>query len=95
MLLAAVLALVSSGAMAQVRCGNRDNIIEWLAAKYKETPVATGVANTGGLVEVLSTGEGKTWTIIVTMPQGKSCIVAAGEGWRIKQRATDDAEPQA
>ena len=28
-----------------------------------------GVTNTGGLVEVLSTGDGNTWTIIVTTPQ--------------------------
>ena len=53
-----------------------------LANKYKEAPVAVGVTNTGGLVEVYSTGDGNTWTIIVTTPQGMSCLVAAGEGWR-------------
>jgi hypothetical protein len=40
------------------------------------------VTNSGGLVEVLSDGKGGTWTIIVTTPQGMSCLVAAGEGWR-------------
>jgi hypothetical protein len=34
-------------------------------------------------VEVLSTGDGETWSIIITSPKGMSCLVAAGEGWRM------------
>ena len=44
------------------------------------------MTNTGGLVEVLTDGKGGTWTIIVTTPQGMSCLVAAGEGWRSMQQ---------
>jgi hypothetical protein len=74
-------------------CNTRDSVLSLLANKYKEAPVAVGVTNTGGLVEVLSTGDGNTWTIIVTTPQGMSCLVAAGEGWReLEQR---NVEPEA
>ncbi|MGF1593023.1 MAG: hypothetical protein ACFCUW_07075 [Kiloniellaceae bacterium] len=64
-----------------------------LQQKYKEQPVALGVTHNGGLVEVLSTGNGNTWSIIVTTPQGMSCLVAAGEGWRAMQQVA--AEPEA
>jgi hypothetical protein len=87
-------ALVASTASAQSQqCNERDRVLELLAKKYKESPVAAGVTNTGGLVEVLTDGKGGTWTIIVTTPQGMSCLVAAGEGWRsMEQLAT---EPEA
>ena len=58
---------VSSTAVAQVPCGERDAIVKWLGAKYKEAPVASGVGNKGNLVEVLSTRGGETWTVLVTL----------------------------
>ncbi len=87
--------LVSSVAVAQVPCDQRDKIIEWLAVKYKEAPIATGVSGTGSLVEVLSTYDGDTWTVIVTSPDGNSCLIASGQGWRAKPHEVDIAEPQA
>lgn len=67
---------------ATAACQQRDDVLKHLAGKYSEAPVAVGVTNTGGLVEVLSSGEEGTWTIIVTSPTGLSCLMAAGEGWR-------------
>ncbi len=87
--------LVSSVAMSQVPCGQRDEIFEWLAVKYKEAPIATGVSNNGRLIEVLSTHDGDTWTLIVTSPDGNSCMIASGQGWRAKPHELDIAEPQA
>ena len=67
----------------QPLCGFRDNILAQLAAKYGEQPIGRGVAGMGGLVEVLTTADGKTWTIIVTRPaDGWACLVAEGQGWR-------------
>jgi hypothetical protein len=65
-----------------VTCAPRDTALAHLAAKYGEAPVAVGVTSKGGLVEVLTTGDGGTWSIIVSMPNGTSCLVAEGEGWR-------------
>lgn len=89
-LFAATFALGPSGAMAQVQgpaqarqqCDERTKVLGHLANKYQEAPVAIGVTSAGGLVEVLSTGDGNTWTIIVSKPNGVSCLLAAGEGWR-------------
>ena len=75
-------------------CDQRKRVIGHLAAKYKEAPVAIGVTNAGGLIEVLSSGEGQTWTIIVSSPDGTSCLLATGEGWReipLKLVQTDPA----
>ncbi len=84
--------LAATSAMAQQQCNERDNVLELLAKKYKETPVAAGVSNTGGLVEVLTDIKSGTWTIIVTTPQGMSCLVAAGEGWRTKEQLSMEPE---
>jgi hypothetical protein len=35
----------------QPQCNERDNVLELLAKKYKETPIAAGVTTTGGLVD--------------------------------------------
>ena len=90
--LALGLMLFSSAALAQPQCDTRDKVLSLLAEKYKEAPVALGVTNNGGLVEVLSTDEGTTWSIIVTAPDGKSCLVAAGEGWRALEQVALDPE---
>ena len=86
------LMFLSSAAQAQPQCDKRDKVLDLLAEKYKEAPVALGVTNNGGLVEVLSTNEGTTWSIIVTAPDGKSCLVAAGENWQPVARAAMDPE---
>lgn len=62
-------------------CGKRNLVLNYLSSKYSEQPVAMGVAANGGLIEVLTSTEGSTFTIIVTMPEGQTCMVAAGEGW--------------
>ncbi len=94
-LLAVALFLVSSAAVAQVPCGQRDKVVESFAVNFKEAPIATGVSSNGRLIEVLSTQDGDTWTLIITSPDGNSCMIASGQGWRAKPHEVDIAEPQA
>lgn len=68
-------------------CGKRNTILSFLSSKYSEKPIAMGVAANGGLIEVLSSNGGSTFTIVVTMPKGNTCMVAAGEGWELLQSA--------
>ncbi len=77
------------------QCDKRAKVLGHLAQKYREAPVAVGVTNSGGLVEVLTTGDGNTWTIIVSNPDGLSCLVAAGEGWRKIDADPSKIDPQA
>jgi len=62
-------------------CESRAAVLDFLSTKYAEAPVAMGVAKNGGLVEVLTSGAGSTFTIIITQPNGTTCMVAAGRGW--------------
>ena len=79
----AVATLVTASATAQQQpaCAQRGDVLKHLSAKYTEAPVALGLANNGGVVEVLSSKTGSSWTIIITMPNGPTCMVAAGENW--------------
>ena len=94
--LTAALATASSESTAQqVPCNQRNDVLGHLAQKYQDLPVAIGVTNRGGLVEVLSTGDGKPWTLIISSPDGQACMVAAGEGWRALPQAAAPDGPQA
>jgi hypothetical protein len=82
--LAALGVLAASPAFAQqaAQCAERPVVLKTLAEKFQEKPVGMGLASNGGIIEVLSQGDaGKTWTILITMPNGMTCLVAAGENW--------------
>ncbi len=76
-------AIVQPAAAQQPACTKRADVIGHLANKYSEAPVAIGLANNGGVIEVLSSHTGASWTIIITMPNGTACMVAAGENWEL------------
>lgn len=71
-----------AAAKAEPACGHRADVLQELSNRYKEVPVALGLASNGDLLEVFSSNGGATWTIIVTSPDGTSCLVAAGEDWQ-------------
>ena len=62
-------------------CESREAVLDFLSSKYAEAPIAMGVSKDGGVVEILTSGPGSTFTIIVTMPNGLTCMVAAGDSW--------------
>ena len=83
-LLAAALILMASGKPAEAKqlCSQHGKVIAQFAKVYKELPVAGGLTRDGRLVQVLSTGDGITWTIVISKPDGMTCVMMAGEGWR-------------
>lgn len=85
---------MTSGAEAQMLCKERSEVLAQLSTGYKEAPTAMGLASNGALIEVLTSSEdGRTWTIIITRPNGVSCVMATGESWQNIQVAmnTDPA----
>lgn len=66
---------------AGIACTDRDSAVTHLSSKYREHTVALGLASNGGVLELLTDEAGKTWSIIVTTPDGLSCMVANGEYW--------------
>lgn len=61
-------------------CGERAQIVEQLKVKYKEAPQAVGIVSDNGVAELFVSEKG-TWTMLMTLASGKSCIIAAGHSW--------------
>ena len=76
-------ALISRPAPAQSADAGlpRPELVELLGDGYDEAPVAFGLAENGGLIEVFASAEGATWTMVLSMPNGLSYVVTSGEGW--------------
>src|SRR5262245_26133870 len=90
LLLAAALAMPSA-AIAAPSCAPRTELLKQLSARCSEAPVAVGLASNGAFIELLTSGSGATWTLIVSQPNGASCLVAAGESWQdLKRGAAGD-----
>jgi len=60
--------------------------IDQLAKVFNEKVVGLGLAKNQQSVVELYVGDNGSWTILVTLTNGMSCIAAAGENW------TDTAE---
>jgi hypothetical protein len=68
-------------AMAQdTPCADRNNVVDTLDSQYKESPRAIGLVSKEAVLEVFVSESG-TWTVVVTDPQGMSCVLAAGQSW--------------
>jgi hypothetical protein len=87
--IAGIFLFPAPAAAQQSACAPRDKMIGDLAQKYSESPTALGLSSDGSLVEVLTSDDGTTWTIIISMPNGMSCLVAAGESWTERKRDAD------
>ena len=76
-------ALISRPAPAQTPAAGlpRPELVELLGDGYDEAPVAFGLAENGGLIEVFASAEGATWTMVLSMPNGLSYVVTTGEAW--------------
>ena len=77
--------LAAPGAQAQQTgplCDARTTVLSELNGNYAEKPSAMGLAKNGTVVEVLRS-EGGSWTIIMTAPNGVSCLLATGEYWQV------------
>ena len=67
---------------AQTNCAERTTVTERLAGKYGEVFAGGGLKNAEAIFEVWKSAESGTWTIIMTLPNGQSCVMAAGTDWR-------------
>lgn len=91
-LAAAVLALVSAPPAAgqgasppasrNLICNFRPVIVAFLEDTYGESSSAAGLASTGLVLETFVAGDGATWSIVTTGPNGVSCIALRGERWQ-------------
>ncbi|MDZ4096507.1 MAG: hypothetical protein U1D35_16540, partial [Paracoccaceae bacterium] len=68
-------------AHAQTVCTQRQSIVEQLSTKHTEQLSALGYQTGAQVLEVWSSSETGSWTLLVTRPDGISCVVATGSNW--------------
>lgn len=79
--------VIAAGAQAAPACGKRDDVLAQLSEKFKEAPVGIGLASNGGLIELLTADTGTTWTLIINLANGTTCLLATGHDWQPLQTA--------
>ena len=72
--------LFAPAASAQPVCGTHSAVSDNLKKSYAEVPIFMGVTIGGGVIEVYASPE-VTWTLVITQPNGVSCLIAAGQDW--------------
>ena len=75
--------LFATTAAAQGRvCAERDKLVAELAKTHGETRQSVGLQRNNGVIETFANTDTGSWTIIVSLPTGVSCLVAAGEAYQ-------------
>ena len=96
MLLASSLAIfalfgtIPASHAANLACASHVDVVNKLSQGYAEQPVALGLAANGSLIEVFSATDGQTWTLVMTRPDGLSCILASGHAWETVTKLAAD-----
>lgn len=85
--LAICVALAGTPALAQMAinpaaCGNRKAVTDKLVEKYGELQRGAGMVSNDRLLELWRSEKTGSWTILMTRPDGLTCIMAAGNYWR-------------
>ncbi len=88
----ALLLAVRAPASAAPICATHKEVTEQLANGFSEVPIAIALTSEGNVIVVFSPGDRATWTIVMTKPDGKSCIVAAGKTWESLPEVPSDPE---
>jgi hypothetical protein len=73
--------LATQSGFAAPQCGPRAAVLDQLASKYRETRRGVGIAANQGVMELFASAETGSWTITVTLADGRMCLVASGEGF--------------
>ncbi|MEM7270038.1 MAG: hypothetical protein AAF401_12400 [Pseudomonadota bacterium] len=95
-ILAAALAVIPTNAAAQGRvCAERDKIVERLEATHGEVRQSFGLQRNAGVIETYANPDTGSWTIIVSLPTGLSCLVAVGEAYQSDPKKVSLVDPGA
>lgn len=68
-------------AQAARNCADRDKVLERLNTAFGETRQSVGLGTNNSMMEIFASEETGTWTITVTLPTGKTCLIASGQAF--------------
>lgn len=79
--IAILAALCAAPATAQdLPCADRGVVMEMLEEDYGEVSIGYGYEHRDGVVEIY-VSQAATWSLLVTTPNGRSCVIAMGTNW--------------
>ncbi len=79
---ASALFLSASSANAEQFCAPRDRAVIQLEKQFEELVFGQGLAANGKRMIELFVSEKGSWTVLVSDPNGRSCVMASGENWQ-------------
>jgi len=79
----------ASASAVTLSCVPRAAVFDSLRESHGEVPAFRGVTASGALLEVLVGPDGR-FTVSVSFPDGLTCPLTTGEGWRDVPEASGD-----
>lgn len=77
----AALLLVPAAAPAQtLPCAPRERVLAFVIDQQHQTRLAAGDAARGAGIELFA-GDSGQWTLLLNLPDGRSCLLAAGSNF--------------
>ena len=73
----------SQGQSERYLCDERNSVVGELTQNFHEKPVAQGLQGNGTLLEVFASKDTGSWTILITLPNGMSCLTLVGDNWEL------------
>lgn len=82
-LLSALAAMLVTAAPAWAQpCDGHEYVVEGLKNIHGEEPRGMGLERSGAVIELLVSPD-RTFTILLTRPDGETCVMAAGRNWEM------------
>ena len=69
------------GLAQQNACAARDSVTDKLRVQFEEQQTGLGLQSPTKLVELWTAPDSGSWTILLTLPNGISCVLATGQYW--------------
>lgn len=83
--LTAFVACLPLSAPAQtLPCAARERVLGFVIDQHGQARLATGQAANGASIELFANADG-AWTLLLNLPDGRSCLMANGQGFQANQ----------
>ena len=64
-------------------CDRRETVVGELSSEFQEKPVAVGLQGNGTLLELFASKETGSWTVLITLPSGVTCLTLVGDSFEM------------
>lgn len=86
-----LVAALPAAAQQQPRCAPRAQVLDVIESRFRESRRAIGLTGSQTVMELYASEGSGSWTILVTLPNGLTCLVAVGTGFEAEAAAAAGA----